>query len=98
MKQARISQLEDPDYGRPTLSTLLRLKRAFDVALDVKFLPFSELAAWSANFSAEDLAVPDFDHDPARQPGRPNASSVTTLGSEASEPVNGFEKARPGTS
>jgi transcriptional regulator with XRE-family HTH domain len=95
MKQARISQLEDPDYVRPSLSTLLRLKRAFDVALDVKFVPFSELATWSANFSTEDLAVPAFDHDPEREPAHANAGNVTSPCPEISVFLSSNNKARP---
>lgn len=64
--QETISQLENPNYGSYTLKTLDRLAEAFDVALIVRFAPFSELAAWMANLSPDDLAVPDFEHDSGR--------------------------------
>lgn len=60
MKQASISQLEDPDYGRLSLSTLKRLASAFDVALMVKFAPFSELVEWTTELTPRDLAPPSF--------------------------------------
>jgi transcriptional regulator with XRE-family HTH domain len=62
--QETISQLENPDYGNYTLKTLQRLAEAFDVALIVRFAPFSELAHWITDLSPEKLAVSNFDHDP----------------------------------
>lgn len=41
-KQATISRLEDPAYGKHTLNTLVKLASAFDVALVVKFVPYSK--------------------------------------------------------
>lgn len=42
--QTAISRLEDPDYGRQSLTTLKKIAAVFDVALEVRFIPFSELA------------------------------------------------------
>lgn len=42
--QSEISRLEDPDYEAYTLKTLMQLAATFDVALTVKFVPFSALA------------------------------------------------------
>ena len=64
MAQERISVLEDPDYGKHTLSTLKRLASAFDVALVVRFVPFSHLVEMVTTLSPDALAVPDFEHDP----------------------------------
>ena len=61
--QETISQLENPDYGSYTIKTLQRIAEAFDVALIVRFAPFSELADWMADLSPKNLAVPDYDHD-----------------------------------
>ncbi len=63
MAQATISNLESPDYGKHTLSTLKRLASAFDVALMVRFVPFSHLADHIDGLSAEDMAVPGFDEE-----------------------------------
>jgi len=38
--QNTISRLENPKTGKPTIKTLLRLARAFDVGLLVRFVPF----------------------------------------------------------
>jgi transcriptional regulator with XRE-family HTH domain len=46
MNQNSISRLENPFYGKHTITTLKRLARAFDVALVVRFTPFSELVDW----------------------------------------------------
>jgi transcriptional regulator with XRE-family HTH domain len=63
MTQEAVSRLESLSYGRFSLSTLKRLASAFDVALEVKFVPFSQLADRAANVLPQDLAVPDFEHD-----------------------------------
>jgi transcriptional regulator with XRE-family HTH domain len=55
-----ISRLEDPDYGKFTLKTLLTLAKTFDVALMVRFVPFCALRSSLNNLSEESLAVPNF--------------------------------------
>lgn len=62
-KQETISQLENPDYGSYTLKTLKQLASAFDVALVVRFAPFSELVDYAASISQVDLEAPPFEHD-----------------------------------
>lgn len=62
--QSTISQLEDPDYGRQSLTTLRRLAAVFDVGLVVRFVPFSEIAKWAATSTNDDLHVPSFADDP----------------------------------
>ncbi len=62
--QETISQLENPDYGSYTMKTLQRLAEAFDVTLTVRFDPFSDLIHRITHLSPEDLAVPDYEHDP----------------------------------
>jgi transcriptional regulator with XRE-family HTH domain len=63
MAQETISQLEDPDYGRLTLRTLIRLASALDVALIVRFAPFSDLVDWIVNLTPQRLAPPSFDEE-----------------------------------
>lgn len=60
--QPMISRYENPDYGKYSISTLLELAAAFDVALAVRFVPFSELLEWdtSRNPSKE---LPEFFSD-----------------------------------
>lgn len=63
MGQSRIPTLEDPNLDNFEISTLKRIASAFDVALVVRFVPFSELANWTSDLSEEDLLVPEFAHD-----------------------------------
>lgn len=58
--QATVSEWESPDYRRYTLSTLARLAAAFDVALMVRFAPFSELVKWSTQLTPSKLAPASF--------------------------------------
>lgn len=52
-----ITRLEDPSYGKFTITTLLELAQAFDVALSVRFIPFSELERQSLDLSQKTLTV-----------------------------------------
>jgi transcriptional regulator with XRE-family HTH domain len=58
--QPWVSKLEDPNYGRLTISTLLRVASAFDVGLFVDFVPFSEIVNRSSNLTSESFEVPSF--------------------------------------
>jgi transcriptional regulator with XRE-family HTH domain len=58
--QSAVARLEDPSYGRFTLTTLLKLAAAFDVALLVKFVPYSKLLAETADLSPEALRAESF--------------------------------------
>jgi len=55
-QQETISHWEDPNYGSYTLNSLKSLAGAFDVALVVKFAPFSELVNWGIELTPEKLA------------------------------------------
>ena len=61
--QAWVSKLEDPNYGKLTLSTLLRLASAFDVGLEVDFVPFSKVLDDALNLSQEPFKVASFEED-----------------------------------
>ncbi len=50
-KQPCISRAEDPSYGRHNLDTLTKIAHAFDCALQVKFIPYSQLAKDSNDLS-----------------------------------------------
>ncbi len=70
MSQNAISRLESSERGHPTITTLKRLAEAFDVALVVRFLPFSKLVKWVSGtpfieygLSTESLAVPNFEEE-----------------------------------
>lgn len=61
--QNAIYRLENPRYGKPSISTLRKIASYFDVGLIVRFAPFSEIADWTANLSEESIKVPDFASD-----------------------------------
>jgi transcriptional regulator with XRE-family HTH domain len=63
MSQSRIPPLEDPNLENFEIGTLKRIASAFDVALVVRFVPFSELVTWTADLSEKKLLVPDFAND-----------------------------------
>lgn len=70
MNQNAISRLENPNYGKPTITTLKRIATAFDVALVVRFVPISQLVDWVSGTPRIDLglnplalAVPSFDEE-----------------------------------
>jgi transcriptional regulator with XRE-family HTH domain len=63
MLQPRISGLMTPGKTRPNIDTLRRLAEAFDCALMVRFVPFSELAEWSEQFDPEAFSVASFEND-----------------------------------
>lgn len=78
MRQSRISHLENPNYENIEIGTLKKLASAFDVALTVRFVPFSELATWVATLSPSKLSVPSFDSDESVAPAKsPNLTATT---------------------
>ena len=75
MNQNAISRLENPRYGKATITTLKRIAAAFDVALVVRFVPFGQLIDWVSGtpyvdrgLSTESLAVPRFEVENNRPP------------------------------
>jgi len=76
--QAWVSKLEDPNYGRLTLSTLLKIASAFDCGLFVDFVPFSRILNEATIMSPQSFDVPAFDDDSAlvREPSVPVPVSI----------------------
>jgi transcriptional regulator with XRE-family HTH domain len=58
--QSMISRYENPDYGKYSMRTLLDFAKAFDVALEVRFIPFSQLVRRDEELPSSTLAVPNF--------------------------------------
>lgn len=61
--QSTVARLEDPSYGRYSVSTLTKLAEAFDVAALVKFASFSKLIAETSDLSPNALAVPSYEQE-----------------------------------
>jgi transcriptional regulator with XRE-family HTH domain len=70
MSQNNLSRLENPEYGKHSLSTLKRIAEALDLALVVRFVPFSQYVAWLSGspfmdrgISSESLAPANFEKE-----------------------------------
>jgi hypothetical protein len=62
-KVAWAYRLEDPNESVPTIPTLLNVARTFDVALDVRFIPFSEVIRDVSTLRNESFDVRSFDDE-----------------------------------
>ena len=93
--QPMISRYENPDYGKYSITTLLELAAAFDVALVVRFAPFSELVEWDIYATSATLRPPKYSQDVAlsRMVGcgqkRPTVNLLGPIKSDAA-PSTGF--------
>ena len=74
MKQPQVSNLIKA-RSHLNIRTLLRLADAFDCALAVRFVPFSELAYWTERYDPERFLVPNFDNDTILDPATLGARS-----------------------
>ncbi len=91
MTQTGVSRLESTSYGRFSVTTLKRLASAFDVALVVRFVPFSQLVLHVAELSPEDVRVPGFEHDEGlRSAARPIGSSQSPGASFRSQLIHRY--------
>ena len=91
MAQPRISVLEDASYEKFNIKTLRRIASAFDVALIVKFVPFSELVDWVTTISPEKLAPPSFENDTLRDIGSDQSRVPTEMRALSTIPAFGQE-------
>ena len=62
-QQVVVSRWENPDNKGITLNTLKRLAGAFDVALMVRFAPFSEFIDWVCTLSPHSFEPASFDEE-----------------------------------
>lgn len=61
--QNAISRMENPKYGKPSISTLRKIASYFEVGLVVRFAPLSEIVDWTTSLEERSVEVPDFEHD-----------------------------------
>lgn len=59
--QSVVCRLEDPDYGKPSIQSLLEIAAAFDVALVIEFVGFKEFLRRTRDVSPGKLTAPSFD-------------------------------------
>jgi len=83
MAQERISVMENSSYDKFSLTTLKRLASALDVALVVRFVPFSELTEYATSMGPERLAIREFKNDSILS-GTPIATQEEETSSEIS--------------
>lgn len=71
--QSVVSRLEDPEYGKLTVQTLLEVADSLDIALLVKFVSFPEFVYQTRDVSPEGLKVQSFKDSfgPSDQPSAP---------------------------
>jgi transcriptional regulator with XRE-family HTH domain len=94
LKQSWISHLEDPDNEAFTLDTLKKFGEAFDVALVLRWVPFSQFVDWIANLEMRDLAPPPFDDDIALAEPAPSVIERLTIVSQA-RTIPNFQQPSP---
>lgn len=61
--QANVSRLEDPSYGRYTLTTLIDLAKVFDTGMQVKFVSFVTMLANTFHPTAKGREVASFEEE-----------------------------------
>jgi len=93
MKQSRISAMETPGAVNFNLETLVRLSAALKVALQVRFVSYSEMLEWENSFSQDEFNVRTIDSD-ADFLGTSGEPSITEDSGQAvvAELLDGFFK------
>lgn len=61
--QSAVARMEDPSYGKISIATLKKLASAFDVALSIRFIPFTKLIDDRSDLSEESMKVDSFSCD-----------------------------------
>lgn len=61
--QSVVSRIEDPGYGKYTIQTLLEIASVFDVALQVRFVPYSKFLRQTRDVSTPAMRVDTFDRE-----------------------------------
>jgi hypothetical protein len=90
--QSVAHRLEDPDYGKYTLQTLIEVANVFDVALQVRFVPYSTFLTATRDLSAASMYVQSFDAEFAAS-GRLNIVPGSEV--EAGNNIKLFEMRTP---
>ena len=58
--QSSIGRIESEDYGNWNINTLIDLANAFDVALEVRFVPWSEFISRTSDLTSAAMSVDSF--------------------------------------
>jgi transcriptional regulator with XRE-family HTH domain len=90
--QSVVSRLEDPDYGKVSVQTILEGAAAFDVALLVQYVSFPEFLRSTRNVSPEALRADSFDE----RKFRPSTSNVVTISSGSPQAIANLYNSQSG--
>ena len=82
--QSVVNRLENPEYGKFSLTTLLEVANSHDVGLMVRFVSFGELVERYSDLSPEALNVISFEEDA-------KLSSMETVSYTSSDTLNRTE-------
>ena len=63
MAQPRVAEIEKPGKRSLNIETLLRLASAFDVGLEVRFVPITRVIDHSESFDPDHLSIQTFDEE-----------------------------------
>jgi len=77
MLQPRISAIEKPGRGKLNLETLERIAAAFDIALQVRFVSFSELIGWSEGFEPDAFGIQSFAEEYGQAAAQEHEAAIT---------------------
>lgn len=83
-----ISRIEDPDYGKHTVQTLLDVAAGLDVALLIKFVPFSRFLVEYEDVTEASLEAASFEEERSAQEKRHGLSCLGRQGYEARQNTN----------
>jgi transcriptional regulator with XRE-family HTH domain len=83
--QSVVSRLEDPSYGKVTVQTLLEVAATFDVALQIRFVPFSSFLQQTRDVSTHSMRVVSFSDDSFTSRSSSRAIRINPIPSSAGE-------------
>ncbi len=92
--QSVISRIEDPNYGRFNIKTLLELASAFDVALFISFIPYTKLITEISDVSPKALAVASYEEEKEAMERAAAIAASATVPSQQKQRRSAFDAAR----
>lgn len=63
LTQGVISRAVDPNYGKLTITVIVKIANGLDMAYQGLLVPFSEAVNWFSNMSEESVQVPTFEEE-----------------------------------
>ena len=96
--QAAVSRLEDPSYGKASISTLLKLGAVFDVALNVRFGSFVQFFKEAMSPDLKGLEVMSFDDEASDVGFHSDLSSSVGISFKNQEVTSQYFSIRDGSS